>query len=216
MSDRRLIRSPTPSQIALIAVVMLAVAIGLWLGRPRPVARLASQAGAQILAAARRLFAEQPYTSFSTADVAREAGVTRSLVHHYFGGIRAVFVAVAAELGTALSDVRTAGPETPLEERIARNVAAALDVVDANRETWRAAVGHGAARADPDLRPFMLAADEQSVERMLQANKDRWVRSTTGDLRPGQTSWVYGRRGRRCRRWVRGCTACGGRTAPPA
>jgi len=38
------------------------------------------------------------------------------------------------------------------------------------------------------------------AERMLQANKDRWVRSTTGDLRPGQTSWVYGRRGRPCRR----------------
>jgi endonuclease-8 len=36
--------------------------------------------------------------------------------------------------------------------------------------------------------------------RMLQANKDRWTRSTTGDLRPGQTSWVYGRRGRPCRR----------------
>lgn len=38
------------------------------------------------------------------------------------------------------------------------------------------------------------------AERMLQANKDRWVRSTTGDPRPGQTSWVYGRRGRPCRR----------------
>jgi endonuclease-8 len=38
------------------------------------------------------------------------------------------------------------------------------------------------------------------AERMLQTNKDRWVRSTTGDLRPGNTSWVYGRRGRPCRR----------------
>ena len=38
------------------------------------------------------------------------------------------------------------------------------------------------------------------AERMLQANKDRWTRSTTGDLRPGHTSWVYGRRGRPCRR----------------
>jgi endonuclease VIII len=38
------------------------------------------------------------------------------------------------------------------------------------------------------------------AERMLQVNKDRWVRSMTGDLRPGNTSWVYGRRGRPCRR----------------
>jgi endonuclease VIII len=46
-----------------------------------------------------------------------------------------------------------------------------------------------------EVAPFVDLA-----ERMLQANKDRWVRSTTGDLRPGQTSWVYGRRGRPCRR----------------
>ena len=38
------------------------------------------------------------------------------------------------------------------------------------------------------------------AERMLQANKQRFTRSTTGDLRPGRTSWVYGRAGRPCRR----------------
>lgn len=38
------------------------------------------------------------------------------------------------------------------------------------------------------------------AERMLQANKQRFTRSTTGDLRPGRTSWVYGRTGRPCRR----------------
>jgi endonuclease-8 len=46
-----------------------------------------------------------------------------------------------------------------------------------------------------ELPPFVDLA-----ERMLQANKGRWTRSTTGNLRPGQTSWVYGRRGRPCRR----------------
>ena len=45
-----------------------------------------------------------------------------------------------------------------------------------------------------------LPAVVDLAERMLQANKQRWTRSTTGDLRPGQTSWVYGRKGRPCRR----------------
>lgn len=49
--------------------------------------------------------------------------------------------------------------------------------------------------AEVELAPFVELA-----ERMLRANKDRWVRSTTGDLRPGSTSWVYGRSGRPCRR----------------
>jgi endonuclease VIII len=47
----------------------------------------------------------------------------------------------------------------------------------------------------PDL-PAVVAL----AERMLQANKQRFTRSTTGDLRPGRTTWVYGRTGRPCRR----------------
>ena len=38
------------------------------------------------------------------------------------------------------------------------------------------------------------------ARRMLHANGDRSIRSSTGDLRPGRTSWVFGREGRTCRR----------------
>lgn len=53
-----------------------------------------------------------------------------------------------------------------------------------------------------------LGATVRLAERMLQANKHRWTRSTTGDLRPGRTSWVYGRAGEPCRRC--GTTLLGG------
>jgi endonuclease-8 len=36
--------------------------------------------------------------------------------------------------------------------------------------------------------------------RLIHANKDRDIRSTTGDLRARQTHWVYGRVGQPCRR----------------
>jgi endonuclease-8 len=36
--------------------------------------------------------------------------------------------------------------------------------------------------------------------RLLQANKDRPSRTTTGDTRPGRRSWVYGRAGKPCLR----------------
>jgi endonuclease-8 len=36
--------------------------------------------------------------------------------------------------------------------------------------------------------------------RLLDANKTRSGHTSTGDLRPGQESWVYGRAGKRCRR----------------
>lgn len=36
--------------------------------------------------------------------------------------------------------------------------------------------------------------------RMIRANRDRSVRTFTGDSRPGKERWVYGRKGRPCRR----------------
>ena len=125
----------------------------------------------QIVEAARSLFAERPYGTVTTADVAEAAGVARSLVHHYFDGIRGVFLAVIAEGGQALAAVRTAGPETPLDERLAHNIAAALDVVGANRETWLA-VALGAQAHDPEIRSIADFAMQRSVERALEVNSD--------------------------------------------
>src|SRR4051812_50078462 len=105
-----------------------------------------------ILQAARALFAERAHTTVTTADVAEAAGVTRSLVHHYFGGIRGVFLAVVADGAQALADVRTAGPETPLDERPAHKVAAAPGVVAANPATWLPVGAPGARGAGPPPR----------------------------------------------------------------
>jgi endonuclease-8 len=53
-------------------------------------------------------------------------------------------------------------------------------------------------------RPIADVADVPALvdlsSRLLQANKGRWTRSTTGDLRPGRRTWVYGRAGQPCRR----------------
>jgi len=38
------------------------------------------------------------------------------------------------------------------------------------------------------------------VKRLMEANRDRPARVTTGDTRPGRRVWVYGRAGRPCRR----------------
>jgi endonuclease-8 len=38
------------------------------------------------------------------------------------------------------------------------------------------------------------------AQRLLQANRGRWTQSTTGSLRRGDTTYVYGRRGNPCRR----------------
>ena len=155
----------------------------------------------QIVDAARELFAHRPYGTVTTADVAEAAGVARSLVHHYFDGIRGVFLAVVADGAAALATVRTAGPETPLDERLAHNIAAALDVVAANRETWLA-IALGTQAHDPEIRSIADFAMERSVERALEANSDvisdtpatrLALRCFHGFSREATLAWVTGR-----------------------
>jgi endonuclease-8 len=47
----------------------------------------------------------------------------------------------------------------------------------------------------PDLPALVRLA-----QRLLAANKGRWTQATTGSLRPQEANYVYGRRGRPCRR----------------
>ena len=54
----------------------------------------------QILDAANELFAERGYDEVSVEDIASSAGVTRGLVHHYFGGRKEVYIALLERIGT--------------------------------------------------------------------------------------------------------------------
>src|SRR6476619_5182442 len=53
----------------------------------------------QILDAANALFAERAYDEASIEDIASAAGVTRGLVHHYFGGRKDVYIGLLERLG---------------------------------------------------------------------------------------------------------------------
>ncbi len=53
----------------------------------------------QILDAANALFAERGYDEVSIEDIASAAGVTRGLVHHYFGGRKEVYIGLLERLG---------------------------------------------------------------------------------------------------------------------
>ncbi|MGG7103045.1 DNA-formamidopyrimidine glycosylase family protein [Rhodococcus sp. 24CO] len=54
-------------------------------------------------------------------------------------------------------------------------------------------------RTPTDRVPDLTAVVDLSY-RIIGANKSRHVRVTTGDTRPGRQTWVYGRRGKPCRR----------------
>ncbi|HVV35125.1 MAG TPA: helix-turn-helix domain-containing protein [Acidimicrobiales bacterium] len=122
----------------------------------------------QILHEARRLFATRDYSSVSMQDIAEAAGVARGLLNHYFGSKRELYLEVARDLlRVAALPLRADGDtDADLWER---SVDGWLDLVDANRESWLAAVRAGESGHDPELRQIIDDASEAVGERVLAA-----------------------------------------------
>src|SRR6478609_7977603 len=105
----------------------------------------------QILDAANALFAERGYEDVLVEDIARAAGVTRGLVHHYFGGRKDVYIALLERLG-GLREEGLRPPEgRSARARVADTVSRWLDWTDANRTIYLATMAPGEGVADPEL-----------------------------------------------------------------
>jgi AcrR family transcriptional regulator len=129
----------------------------------------------QIIDTARRLISERG-AGISTADVAEAAGVTRALVHHYFHGIDELLDAVTRQL---LASVVPAGlgadTETPVQERIPRNAAAFLDMIEANRNVWLTAP---TADTGPNSASSRLAPVREALLEDILANNSDTIADT--------------------------------------
>ena len=106
----------------------------------------------KILDAANALFAERPYDEVSVEDIARSAGVTRGLVHHYFGGRKDVYIGLLERLGAQREDQIPLPVGNTATARVADSVSRWLDWTEANRRVWLATMAHGEDIADPEVR----------------------------------------------------------------
>ena len=114
---------------------------------PRPRA-----AGEQILDAANALFSERGYDEVSVEDIASSAGVTRGLVHHYFGGRKEVYIALLERLGTMREEQLPPPVGRSARARVADNVSRWLEWTEHNRTIWLGTLARGEDIADPDIR----------------------------------------------------------------
>jgi AcrR family transcriptional regulator len=124
----------------------------------------------QILACARRLFSERHYAAVSTSEIAREAGVARGLLHHYFGTKRELYLEVVRTL------VRMPSNPVPLQSAgggvevvITEGVERWLGMLRRNRGTWLAAIGAQGLGRDPEVEAILDEAREQAVDRLIEA-----------------------------------------------
>src|SRR5580700_4218484 len=122
----------------------------------------------QILAVARRLFAERTYASVSTTEIAAEAGVARGLLNHYFGTKRELYLEVIRRM-VLLPDLdETVTATGPLTERVERSVDWFLDTVGAHGKTFVAVTGAEGVGDDPEIEQILAEADDFAARRVLE------------------------------------------------
>lgn len=134
---------------------------------PRRVRLDADDRREQILMAAQRLFAQRPYSAVSTAELASEAGTTRTNLHYYFGTKRGLYVEVIRRFGQLPPLPRARGRATADPAELSRLFSRWLDVLEQNPQTIMTMIG----TADPGADPEVEAAFRDS----LRAWEDRLI-----------------------------------------
>ncbi|MBL7500634.1 TetR/AcrR family transcriptional regulator [Frankia sp. CNm7] len=123
----------------------------------------------QILECAVRLLGERPYAQVSMTEVAREAGVARGLVNHYFGTKRELYLEVVRRM-VMLPYADSIGPmRGPLKRRVDHSVTWFLDTVSAYGPTFVAVTGAGGVGDDPEVEQIIDEADDLAAGKVLEA-----------------------------------------------
>ena len=155
----------------------------------------------QILDAANTLFAERGYEEVLVEDIARAAGVTRGLVHHYFGGRKDVYLALLERLG----GLREEGLRPPVgrsaRARVADTVSRWLDWTEANRTIYLGTIAPGEDIADPDVRRVVTELVHRAVALVAAFHSD--IAEDSPRLRYALECWT-GLNRAATRRWLRG------------
>lgn len=158
-------------------------------GMPEPQTRTRLQVDerrAQLLALGLRLFSERSYDEVSIDDIAREAGVSKGLLYHYFGGKRAFYVA-CVENAAELLLARIAPDLTlPESERARAGLEAYLDFVEEHEAAYLALMRSGIGN-DPEVAAILERTRTVIVRRMLDG---MGLDESRAVFRTAARSWV--------------------------
>jgi len=131
-----------------------------------------------ILAAARRVLADQGFAAWGVNAVARAAGCDKQLIYRYFGGMdglaEAIGVEMAAWLDSALSARADAPPSASYAELMARLAIEYLDALRGNRLAQRI-LAWEVAEDSPLVQSFATARSKAMTA---------WIHRERGNLMP--------------------------------
>ncbi len=119
----------------------------------------------QLLDLGARLFARHAYDEVSMAQVAREAGISKPLLYHYFRRKQDFFVATLAQQAERVRALTEPPPDAPPAEALAASLDAFLGWVEQNELAYRKLLE--SAGSVPEVRGLVEEVRRSTAARIL-------------------------------------------------
>src|SRR5919205_910101 len=112
-----------------------------------------------------RLFTEHAYSDVSMAQIAREAGISKALLYHYFPSKRDFFLATLASGAEEIRRRVEPDPDLPPAQALMGSLDAYLQWIEEHADGYAKLV-EGAA-TEPDVRQIVDGVRDATAERIL-------------------------------------------------
>jgi AcrR family transcriptional regulator len=119
----------------------------------------------QLLERGVELFTRYSYDELSMRKIAREAGISKALLYHYFPSKKALFQATLAQAAEELRARTEPDPELPPLEQLQGSLNAFLGLIDENAMAYRKLMQ--SATSVPEVRELVDEIRTRTAERIL-------------------------------------------------
>lgn len=119
----------------------------------------------QLLEAGADLFARHSYDELSMAKIAREIGISKALLYHYFPSKQAFFQATLEQAAAELAETVQPDPDLPPVEQLARSLDAYLGWIERNADAYAKLIA--SVGAVPEVRELVDRVRDETADRIL-------------------------------------------------
>ena len=143
------------------------------------------------------LFARHPYDELSMARIAREAGISKALLYHYFPSKQAYFAATLEQAAAELAQATAPDLELPLAEQLAGSLDAYLTWIEEHADAYTKlfpSIG-----AVPEVRELVDRVRDETAQRIVSRHRHGRARAGA-PCRRARLAVVHRRRGPRLAR----------------
>jgi AcrR family transcriptional regulator len=139
----------------------------------------------QLLELGTELFARHGYEELTMAQIAREAGISKALLYHYFSSKQAYFVATLEQAAAELAEATEPDPGRPPVEQLAGSLDAFLAWVEKHMGAYDKLIR--SVGAVPEVREMVERVRNETAERILAGLPN----ARTPELRAAVRGWLW-------------------------